>query len=52
MRILSRYILKEIFAYSLLGLLIFTFIIFVRPEEGIGFPISLKGFREGFDKLP
>jgi LPS export ABC transporter permease LptF/LPS export ABC transporter permease LptG len=30
MRILSRYILKEIFAYSLLGLLIFTFIIFVR----------------------
>jgi invasion protein IalB len=24
----------------------------VRPEEGIGFPISLKGFREGFDKLP
>jgi invasion protein IalB len=29
-----------------------TFIIFVRPEEGIGFPISLKGFREGFDKLP
>jgi invasion protein IalB len=29
-----------------------TFIIFIKPEEGIGFPISLKGFREGFDKLP
>ena len=30
MRILTRYILKEIFAYSLLGLLICTFVIFVR----------------------
>jgi invasion protein IalB len=29
-----------------------TFIIFQTPEEGIGFPISLKGFREGYDKLP
>lgn len=29
-----------------------TFIIFLTPEEGIGFPISLKGFGEGFDKLP
>ena len=29
-----------------------TFIIFQTPEEGIGFPISLKGFSEGFDKLP
>jgi len=29
-----------------------TFIIFQTPEEGIGFPISLKGFGEGFDKLP
>ena len=28
-----------------------TFIIFQTPEEGIGFPISLKGFGEGFDKL-
>ncbi len=31
MRILTRYILKEIFAHSLLGLLVFTFVIFVRP---------------------
>lgn len=29
-----------------------TFIIFQTPEEGIGFPIGLKGFGEGFDKLP
>ena len=30
MRILTRYILKEVFAHSLLGLLVFTFVIFVR----------------------
>jgi invasion protein IalB len=29
-----------------------TFIIFQTPEEGIGFPVSLKGFAGGFDKLP
>jgi len=29
-----------------------TFIIFQTPEEGIGIPLSLKGFGEGFDKLP
>src|SRR5262245_43362935 len=29
-----------------------TFTIFQTPEEGIGFPLSLKGFGEGFDKLP
>ena len=29
-----------------------TFIIFQTPEEGIGFPMSLRGFGEGFDKLP
>jgi invasion protein IalB len=29
-----------------------TFIIFMTPEEGIGFPISLKGFGDGYDKLP
>jgi len=29
-----------------------TFIIFQTPEEGIGIPISLNGFGEGFDKLP
>lgn len=29
-----------------------TFFIFQTPEEGIGFPLGLKGFGEGFDKLP
>jgi invasion protein IalB len=29
-----------------------TFIVFLTPEEGIGFPVSLKGFGEGFDQLP
>jgi invasion protein IalB len=29
-----------------------TFIIFQTPEEGIGFPMSLKGFGDGYDKLP
>ncbi len=29
-----------------------TFIIFQPPEEGIGFPMSLKGFGEGYDHLP
>ena len=29
-----------------------TFIIFQTPEEGIGFPMSLKGFGEGYDKPP
>jgi invasion protein IalB len=29
-----------------------TFIIFETPEEGIGFPLSLNGLSEGYDKLP
>jgi len=29
-----------------------TFIIFQTPEEGIGIPVSLNGFGEGFDRLP
>ena len=29
-----------------------TFIIFQTPEEGIGIPMALKGFGEGYDKLP
>jgi invasion protein IalB len=29
-----------------------TFIIFQTPEEGIGFPMSLKGFSEGYGRLP
>jgi invasion protein IalB len=29
-----------------------TFIIFQTPEEGIGIPLALNGFGEGFDALP
>ena len=29
-----------------------TFIIFQTPEEGIGIPVSLKGFGDGFGRLP
>jgi invasion protein IalB len=29
-----------------------TFIVFQTPEEGIGIPVSLNGFRPGFDSLP
>ena len=29
-----------------------TFIIFATPEEGIGIPVDLSGFKDGFVKLP
>jgi len=29
-----------------------TFIVFQTPEQGIGIPVDLNGFREGFDALP
>src|SRR3984885_6559109 len=29
-----------------------TFIIFETPEEGIGIPMTLAGFKDGYDKLP
>ena len=29
-----------------------TFIIFNTPEEGIGIPLTLAGFKDGFSKLP
>lgn len=29
-----------------------TFIIFQTPEEGIGIPLNLAGFKDGFDALP
>ena len=28
-----------------------TFIVFQTPEEGVGIPLSLKGFKDGFDSL-
>jgi len=29
-----------------------VFVVFKTPEEGIGIPVSLNGFRDGFDQLP
>jgi len=29
-----------------------TFIVFQTPEQGIGIPVELEGFGEGFDALP
>ncbi len=29
-----------------------TFVLFETPEEGIGVPASLAGFKEGFEQLP
>lgn len=29
-----------------------TFIVFQTPEEGIGIPVDLSGFQEGYEKLP
>lgn len=29
-----------------------TFVIFLTPEEGVGIPLSLNGFKDGYDKLP
>jgi invasion protein IalB len=28
------------------------FVVFKTPEEGIGIPVSLKGFGDGFAQLP
>jgi invasion protein IalB len=28
-----------------------TFIVFQTPEEGVGIPLSMKGFAAGFDSL-
>lgn len=29
-----------------------TFIIFQTPEEGVGIPLALAGFKDGYEKLP
>ena len=29
-----------------------TFVIFQTPEEGFGIPLTLKGFKDGFENLP
>jgi invasion protein IalB len=28
------------------------FVVFKTPEEGIGIPVSLNGFKDGFTNLP
>jgi invasion protein IalB len=29
-----------------------TFIVFNTPEDGVGLPLALAGFAQGFDALP
>ncbi|MEL7430206.1 MAG: invasion associated locus B family protein, partial [Pseudomonadota bacterium] len=29
-----------------------TFIVFQTPEEGIGIPVDLTGFSDGYSKIP
>ncbi|MEO1141689.1 MAG: invasion associated locus B family protein, partial [Pseudomonadota bacterium] len=29
-----------------------TFIVFQTPEEGIGIPVDLSGFSDGYSKIP
>ena len=48
----AEVILEDKLLKSLEGGKTATFIIFQTPEEGIGFPMSLAGFGEGYDKLP
>ena len=37
---------------ELAGGKIATFIVFETPEQGIGIPLTLNGFKDGFGKLP
>jgi invasion protein IalB len=49
---IAEIVLEEELVARLRGGDVATFIIFQTPEEGIGIPISLDGFSEGFDALP
>jgi invasion protein IalB len=49
---IAEVVLEEDLIARLRGGSTATFIIFQTPEEGIGIPISLTGFGEGFDALP
>lgn len=49
---LSEVLMDDSLIESLRGGKQAMFIIFQTPEEGIGVPISLEGFGEGFDALP
>ena len=48
----AEVILKDDLLSSLQSGTSATFIIFASPEEGIGIPVDLNGFKEGFSKLP
>ncbi len=48
----AEVIMDEKLIGQLKGGQIATFIIFQTPEEGIGIPVSLSGFTQGFDRLP
>ena len=49
---IAEVVLEEDLISRLRGGSTATFIIFQTPEEGIGIPISLTGFGDGFDALP
>jgi len=44
MRILTRYIFKEVFSHSLLGLLVFTFVLYVKPLSHILELVARRNF--------
>lgn len=48
----AEVILEEQLIETLRGGESATFIVFQTPEEGIGIPVALEGFGEGFDALP
>ena len=39
-------------AHGMMGGQNATFIIFASPEEGIGIPVDLNGFKDGYTALP
>lgn len=48
----AEVILEETLLDTLRGGTMATFIVFQTPEEGIGIPVDLAGFTEGFNALP
>lgn len=48
----AEVILKDELVAAMRGGKLATFIIFETPEEGIGIPVDLTGFSEGYGKLP
>lgn len=48
----AEVILKDELLTTMQGGTNATFIIFASPEEGIGIPVDLTGFKEGYAELP